>query len=177
MEPDQQISPFSTFCKSPHSVNLKSFVFSKREDLEEHVKVEYLTTDQHKCPVCKHKFNRRFGLKNHVEKVHLGHKRFKCDECDYISAEKRELTIHQTSKHKPHLRLFQCDICNKKFSKSGNLKAHVSIVHVGLFCKVNIVAVDVDVEKLGKGRKQFLRMTAYSKHHLPSRSIKVGRFC
>ncbi len=56
--------------------------------------------------------------------------KFKCNECDKTFGQAGDLKSHLSTIHLRKERKFVCDKCGKTFWRAGHLKAHVSIVHM-----------------------------------------------
>ena len=84
------------------------------------------------CHICVKSFAGRHTLNSHLRTVHADKPQaFKCKHCKNDSfLSRRGLLQHITSVHIQ--RKFQCTLCDKRFFKEINLKAHISVTHEGL---------------------------------------------
>ena len=93
------------------------------------------------------KRNTNFPAKNNV---HEGGKKIKCPFCDkdYEKSEKKLLRAHISRVHEKRI---TCDICDKKFSYSRDLKSHASKIHSLPLNTENLLKNDVhEGEKIFK---------------------------
>ena len=61
-----------------------------------------------------------------------GTRRIWCSECDkYLAGGPSNLQLHLDTVHL-HLRPWECDRCDDKFSQKSNLERHITTVHLGL---------------------------------------------
>jgi KRAB domain-containing zinc finger protein len=52
--------------------------------------------------------------------AHTETRNYKCDECSYAGKTKDDLTTHKMS----HAKAFECDVCERKFSRKTLLREH-----------------------------------------------------
>ena len=87
----------------------------------------------HSCTVCGTKFTRKDNLEEHVKAVHEGIKRFQCSHCEYMTAFRSNMKKHEISLHADTVsELHQCQRCDKKFASMGSLNQHVRGAHEGI---------------------------------------------
>lgn len=76
------------------------------------------------CEVCGQKFNRKRGLKAHMESIHEK-RTFSCKICGKTMGWRKTLQRHMKS-HEEGYYKYNCDMCEKKFSRPSHLKLHMS---------------------------------------------------
>ena len=101
--------------------------FAEKRCLRRHMK-------QHagnKCRVCKSLFPTESELHVHMNACQHGHR---CEECGKCFVHMGALKVHRRS----HLgeRLFQCDVCNKRFTKYFHLTRHKRLHSKSYVCDV-----------------------------------------
>ena len=69
------------------------------------------------------------ALKSHIEGVHEGIKNFTCDRCEKSFSLSQSLKAHIKYYHESNGEQNTCDLCNKNFTLPGTLKAHIQEVH------------------------------------------------
>ena len=109
-------------------------------------KAKFEKTLPYKCILCDNTnvlyFNEIDELKEHINAVHRTEplntnvhegeqKRFKCSLCESRFSKTNDLRRHISSVHEGK-RLYQCDNCEKSFKESGHLKSHIRRIHEGL---------------------------------------------
>ena len=110
-------------------------------------KAKFEKTLPYKCILCDNTnvlyFNEIDELKEHINAVHRteplntnvhegeAEKRFKCSLCESRFSKTNDLRRHISSVHEGK-RLYQCDKCEKSFKESGHLKSHIRRIHEGL---------------------------------------------
>ena len=93
--------------------------------------------DPGSCAACGKQFASRKLLQKHIRNVHDGSVRHVCEVCGLGFTVKAKLTQHARVCGVPGLRarsssflsLDQCALCEKRFSKPGNLRRHVARAH------------------------------------------------
>ena len=69
--------------------------FSRKGDLNTHVKAVHDKIKDVECPECESKFSRKGDLKQHIKAVHDKIKDVECDKCEYKCSKKSVLNQHQ----------------------------------------------------------------------------------
>uniref|UniRef100_A0A1B0APQ5 Transcription factor grauzone n=1 Tax=Glossina palpalis gambiensis TaxID=67801 RepID=A0A1B0APQ5_9MUSC len=84
----------------------------------------------HKCYVlcCQRKFFHRYQLVEHI-RVHIKPDIFKCEVCGKCAPHSRGLRKHIRERHtkEGQERQYECNVCQKRFTKKPILKAHMEI--------------------------------------------------
>ena len=85
----------------------------------------------HMCSLCGSSFVARFALLSHVRIVHEKRRPFICpvESCEYTAATKSQFKMH-LERHDGVKRCV-CPLCDAKFYRKYDLKAHISTVHEG----------------------------------------------
>ncbi|KAA8497782.1 Transcription factor hamlet [Porphyridium purpureum] len=76
------------------------------------------------CELCGKHFSRRTELQRHVRTVHEGEKPFACKLCGKAFSQSPHLMSHIKTVHERR-RDFQCETCDRRFSERSNLVKHV----------------------------------------------------
>ncbi|EAT46280.1 AAEL002531-PA, partial [Aedes aegypti] len=118
-----------------HNMNTHSVIccdkkFGKRQRLYEHC-LRHLNPDHFKCDICGKTYADSSGLQIHKWWIHtpISERPFKCDICgaafvkDYLL--KQHTKWHVNKERKTHF----CEICNRAYSNSVQLKAHQQKKH------------------------------------------------
>ena len=71
--------------------------------------------------------NKNNSSKSHIAGVHEKIKKFNCDQCDKDFSKGYNLKVHIKTVHEKEKK-FICQICNKGFGKLQHLETH-SVVH------------------------------------------------
>ena len=72
------------------------------------------------CKMCNKEFSSTYKLATHMKR-HQGKLDFPCSDCDKMFASTASLNKHKLS----HQKSFQCELCQKLFSRKDNLTAHL----------------------------------------------------
>lgn len=114
--------------EKPYQCNNCPKVFSRKEHLTRH-KITHTTETPYHCKLCPVKFTSDGSLLYHVKRYHTMIKSHKCQFCDLkvwtASQKKEHEKTHMTEKP------FNCDICQKNFSRKMGLITHLK-THLGL---------------------------------------------
>lgn len=84
------------------------------------------------CRICRLKYTYWKGLKRHIIIKHHGGenvKDYRCSECPYETNYKRCFKLH-LDKHRGIVNEFQCNICERKFTKKYSYKIHMNNKHI-----------------------------------------------
>ena len=81
-----------------------------------------------KCDICENVFNSKQKLKKHMTTVHENHEKvFNCNICTKKFRTKKGFMNHTMIFH--GAKDFKCESCEKSFTSSGYLKKHIHTVH------------------------------------------------
>lgn len=112
--------------------NLCTKVFATVKSAARHRTICKQVERNHKCGTCGLKFAYEISLNKHILRYHQGQTVSITFE-DSMSKEeqskpyRKEVVPKHTEIHVPAQKLFQCDICEKKFSRKDNLRSHKRI--------------------------------------------------
>lgn len=93
--------------------------FSESRYFNEHV-LNHKNPNPFPCLICESSYTRKTSLNRHMQTAHSKARNFSCSKCKYKGKTKDDLTTHQKS----HSKLYKCDVCKKRFSRSSMLKEH-----------------------------------------------------
>ena len=79
----------------------------------------------HKCPSCPKDFHKSSQLIQHVRR-HTGERPYVCSTCSRQFSLRTQLVRHENAVHR-RLKPFQCSVCDKAFTQSGNLHIHMRV--------------------------------------------------
>ncbi|XP_059616276.1 zinc finger protein 271-like [Phlebotomus argentipes] len=88
---------------------------------------------QNVCTVCNKRYSRRYLLEEHVREKHCKQEMpFVCSKCPKRFSTEKKVRIHEVI-HLPESEklIHPCPYCDKKFSKTVNVQAHVRAIHIG----------------------------------------------
>lgn len=100
--------------------------FNQKKSLKLHM-LSHSGINPYNCKWCGQSFRFKVSLESHIINIHSAitekEQKIECDRCKKQFATKYKLFRH----HRSHtgLRPYKCPVCNKFFSQTGNLKAHV----------------------------------------------------
>ncbi|KAL7049161.1 hypothetical protein ACKWTF_003617 [Chironomus riparius] len=109
-------------------------ILHSRMQINSHKKLHSLD-NSYKCHMCDKVYSHHQSLQNHVKKTHAEQecKAFICSRCSREFDSERKLKLHEQV-HLPDDRklIHPCPFieCDKKFSKSVNVQAHIKSVHI-----------------------------------------------
>ena len=137
----------------PYECTICKISVESRSGLKYHVKSVHEGKKPFKCVICDSFFQSKALLKRHVSHVHEKNT-FKCNICGVMTEWKHNLSKHMISVHEEkkgfkcpdcdakfslketlnqqissHYYPFECDLCNKTFSRKFSLKKHVNSTH------------------------------------------------
>jgi KRAB domain-containing zinc finger protein len=97
--------------------------FESSESLEIHIDLSHLQNERpYQCDRCRYLFKSKFKLINHIENIHLNKKRHKCQICERSFSESGNLKQHLLTHSKD--KPMKCEFCNLGFSHSATFNAH-----------------------------------------------------
>ena len=82
------------------------------------------------CPTCGKIIVSKFGMKIHIDRVHRGIKNHQCEICNKRFSDSSDMKKHVKYTHGKCK--FQCEMCAKTFGHSSSLKKHIKSTHEGL---------------------------------------------
>uniref|UniRef100_A0A1B0CYI6 Uncharacterized protein n=1 Tax=Phlebotomus papatasi TaxID=29031 RepID=A0A1B0CYI6_PHLPP len=85
------------------------------------------------CKVCSKRYSRRYLLEEHVREKHCKQEMpFVCSKCPKRFSTEKKVKVHEVI-HLPESEklIHPCPYCDKKFSKTVNVQAHVRAIHIG----------------------------------------------
>jgi len=87
---------------------------------------EWTEADVVECVKCHKKYPNKQSLENHIRYAHT-ERQFKCDlfNCSFVAKRSTDLKRHQAT----HDKQFECNICERKFSRKNYLEAHIMTKH------------------------------------------------
>ena len=109
-----------------------TFGTNKRKSLKEHTMrhtVKRHSKETFRCIFCAKTFMMKKHEQTHIRNIHSGVGRYKCDylDCTFGTYDKRSLEAH-VAKH-TGVKLYQCNLCDHKFSMDWLKKRHIKKVH------------------------------------------------
>ena len=102
--------------------------FSRKGDLNTHVKAVHDKIKDVECPECESKFSRKGDLKQHIKAVHDKIKGFECEQCDFKCCSNGDLKRHIKQIH-DKIKDFGCPQCEFACSDNSNINRHIKAVH------------------------------------------------
>jgi len=113
----------------PYKCSLCNKSFARSGTLLIHKQHVHSNRRPHDCRYCGMLFKSSIQLKRHVH-IHTGAKPYSCRHCSDHFRRLDQLKRHMVKSHNIGTWLI-CDICQKKFCHSGNLKSHL-LRHAGV---------------------------------------------
>ena len=98
-------------------------IFSRKGNVNQHLKTTHSTERDFECTECDQKFTRAWSLKQHVI-THSIIKPFQCQVCDKSFKSKGDLKEHQKRENAR-----QCNICGVPFGFKSQMKKHKEEKH------------------------------------------------
>ena len=99
--------------------------FTKKMDLNFHIKKNHENPEGYKCPKCPRKLKSESGLKYHMN-IHDGHS-FSCHMCPKVLKSKHGLAYHMNIHNSTQA--FLCNDCGKSFVTKQKMQNHVRAKH------------------------------------------------
>lgn len=103
----------------PHECPKCKRRFSELRYFNEH-KLNHETPNPFSCTKCSSSYTRKTSLVRHMHTAHSTTRNFPCLQCSYRGKTKDDVTTHVKS----HTKAYECDVCNRKFSRSTHLHEH-----------------------------------------------------
>lgn len=82
----------------------------------------------HACQLCGKRFSRKFNLNTHIKCVHSDEKDYICSFCNRAFNHSSNLRKHIKTVHSSD-KPFRCQVCSKSFKHVGAMKGHVRVIH------------------------------------------------
>ena len=101
--------------------------FTDTDLLNRHIANVHADEKRFNCSLCSKGFGVKSNFNAHMSKVHGA--KLPCEFCGKVLFDVKSLRSHVMSKHKREDCPFQCEICQKKFSRKTYLIRHVTDVH------------------------------------------------
>ncbi|XP_043255488.1 zinc finger protein 2 [Colletes gigas] len=101
--------------------------FKKKSSLERHIVVIHWQCRSCFCKECGETFNDKKSLNKHRYTTHADQKIYKCEPCDTYFSRSYHLNRHimQSGCHGNILNTFNCQVCEKVFTRKDNLREHL----------------------------------------------------
>lgn len=143
---DHSFTGLDDFAEIPTNFVIESITETDNAEVADEIEISYDTTEDKdsiqqdikkelKCQKCDKVYSHQQSLQNHLKKCHGEQKgiHFMCSHCDRSFNSERKLKLHQQV-HLPEEEklIHPCPIsdCDRKFTKSVNVQAHIKSVHV-----------------------------------------------
>jgi len=82
----------------------------------------------HACELCGKQFSRKFNLNTHIKCVHSDEKDYVCNFCNRAFNHSSNLRKHVKTVHSGGKPL-SCPVCDKSFKTVGAMKGHIRVIH------------------------------------------------
>ena len=82
----------------------------------------------HACDLCGKRFSRKFNLNTHIKCVHSDEKDYICSFCSRAFNHSSNLRKHIKTVHSSD-KPFRCPLCSKSFKHVGAMKGHIRVIH------------------------------------------------
>ena len=80
------------------------------------------------CPECNKSYSSKNSLKRHMD-IHKGHFAYRCEQCNKGFQNRGPFRAHLATVHNMEEMKVSCPVCQAKFTRSDNMKAHMQMVH------------------------------------------------
>lgn len=98
------------------------------QNQEKNLRSQGQTDRIYSCPLCSKRFSRKFNLNTHIKCVHSDEKDYVCPFCQRAFNHSSNLRKHIKTVHGEEKRL-PCPQCKKPFKHAEALKSHLKVIH------------------------------------------------
>jgi len=124
IERDNNVIHTKAHCLNPKAISMKTMQKKNENKYNLYCRKTYC------CNLCPEKYSKFIELLNHDSTVHCDvPKKFSCKTCGKMFLNIGRLEVHERVHRK---KLFQCQLCQKKFVAQKTLNNHMNI-HIGLY--------------------------------------------
>ena len=105
-----------------------SFKSPSPSGIQHHKKYRHSDERPFNCQFCEAKFKSKSDLRKHID-IHSSEHPFKCSLCTFECRCCHTLNRHQKIVHENTKQIYECHICEKKFTRGNNLSRHLVKSH------------------------------------------------
>lgn len=111
-----------------YQCELCSFKSPSPSGIQHHKKYRHSEERPFNCQFCDAKFKSKSDLRKHID-IHSSETPFKCSLCSFECRCCHTLNRHQKIVHENSKQIYECHICDRKFTRGNNLSRHLTKTH------------------------------------------------
>ena len=96
--------------------------------IQHHKKYRHSDERPFNCQFCDAKFKSKSDLRKHID-IHSSETPFKCSLCSFECRCCHTLNRHQKIVHENSKQIYECHLCDRKFTRGNNLSRHLTKTH------------------------------------------------